>query len=113
MSRVSVAIVDGRLWSSATIDDRQTRRLRLNPRCTLYLDGPGFAWCALDVTATIIDGHEAPELNLRLFRVVHRLRDHEIAAFEPGLTDETFVERMRAERRLIYEFEGHRSYGEP
>ena len=46
--RVGVALVDGRLWSSGTQDRTRTPRLRRDPRCTLFVFDPGFAWLALE-----------------------------------------------------------------
>src|SRR5918912_314526 len=68
VARVAVALVDGKLWSSGTQDRVRTKRLRQDPRCTLYVHDPGFAWLALETTVTILDGPDAPRNNLRLFR---------------------------------------------
>jgi hypothetical protein len=38
------------------------------PRCTLFVFDPGFAWLALEATVTILDGADAAEHSLRLFR---------------------------------------------
>jgi hypothetical protein len=47
-ARVGIALVDGRLWSSGTQDRARTRRLRNDPRCTLYVHDAGFAYLTLE-----------------------------------------------------------------
>ena len=65
-----MALVDGKLWSSGTADRVRTRRLRRDPRCTLFVYDTGYAWLALETSVTILDGPDAAERNLRLFRVM-------------------------------------------
>jgi len=96
VARVGVALVEGKLWSSGTRDRARTKRLRRDPRCTLFVFDPKFAWLALETTVAILDGLEAPAHNLRLFRVMQ---------------EDAFLRAMTDEARLIYEFEVHRSYG--
>ena len=81
----------------------RTRHLRRDPRCTLFVFDPeeAWRWLALETTVTILDGPEAPELNLTLYRVL---------AGEPGDLDE-YLRAMVAEERLIYEFDVHHAYG--
>ena len=110
-ARVGVALVDGRLWSSGTADRIRTERLRRDPRCTLYLHDPGFAFLVLETTVTILDGPDAPADNLTLFRVMQNRPTGPLSWFGGELEEEEFLERMSAEQRLIYEFEVHRSYG--
>ena len=68
--RVGVALVDGRLWSSGTADRVRTERLRQDPRCTLFVFDAGFGSMTLESTVTVLDGPDAPNRNLRLFRVM-------------------------------------------
>ena len=68
-ARVGVALVDGKPWSSGTADRVRTSRLRHDPRCTLFVYDTGYAWLALETSVTILDGPDAAERNLRLFRV--------------------------------------------
>src|SRR2546423_13322643 len=68
VARVGVALIDGKVWSSGTQDRTRTKRLRRDPRCTLYVHDSGFSWLALEGTGTILEGPDAPDLNLRLFR---------------------------------------------
>jgi hypothetical protein len=51
---------------------------------------------------TIHDGPDAPDRNLALYRVI---------AGEPKDVDE-YLQAMRAERRLVYEFDIRRAYGQ-
>lgn len=111
VARVGVALVDGRLWSSGTADRARTRRLRRDPRCTLYVHDPGFAFLALETTVTILDGPDAPALSLTLFRRMQDKPTGPLSWFGGELEEEEFLARMSAEQRLIYEFEPHRTYG--
>jgi hypothetical protein len=111
VARVGVALVDGKLWSSGTRDRVRTDRLRLDPRCTLYVHGQDFFWLALETTVTILDGADAPELNLRLFRLMQGRASGPLSWFGGELTEEDFLQTMRDEGRLIYQFEITRTYG--
>jgi len=111
VARVGVALVDGKLWSSGTADRARTRRLRRDPRCTLYVHDPGFAFLALETTVTILDGPDAPALSLTLFRRMQDKPAGPLSWFGGELEDDQFLERMSAEQRLIYEFEPQRTYG--
>ena len=66
--RVGVALVDGMLWSSGTRDRVRTARLRRESRVTLFVLVAGWHWLTLDTTVRILDGADAPELNLRLMQ---------------------------------------------
>src|SRR6266508_1197476 len=69
--RVGVALVDGKLWSSGIPARVRTRRLRRDPRCSLFVFEPsGFAYLSLETTVSILDGPDAPTQNLQLFRVM-------------------------------------------
>jgi hypothetical protein len=46
--RVGVALIDGRLWSSGTADRVRTKRLRSDPRCTLYVHDNAFEFLVLE-----------------------------------------------------------------
>jgi PPOX class probable F420-dependent enzyme len=103
VARVGVGLVDGRLWSSGTQGRVRTRHLRRDPRCTLFVfdDDHRYRWLGLETTVTILDGPDAPEQNLRLYRAL---------AGEPDDVDE-YLRAMVAEQRLIYEFDVTRTYG--
>jgi len=111
VARVGVALIGGQLWSSGTADRVRTKRLRRDPRCTLYVHDPGFAWLALESTVTILDGPDAPQLNLRLFREMQQRPTGPLSWFGGELAEEEFLRTMVEEGRLIYQFEVERSYG--
>jgi PPOX class probable F420-dependent enzyme len=111
VARVGVALVDGKLRSSGTTDRVRTRRLRRDPRCTLYVHDPGYAWLALETSVTILDGPDAPELNLRLFRVMQDRPTGPLSWFGGELSEDDFLRAMVDEGRVLYEFEVHHTYG--
>jgi len=118
-ARVGVALVDTaggpRVWSSGVPERVRTRHLRRDPRSTLFVfdTSPQRQWLGLETTVTILDGPDAPELSLRLFQEMQKGMAPEGKLFWWGgeKTPEEFVEIMRQERRLVYEFEIHRAYG--
>lgn len=110
-ARVGVAIVDGRLWSSGTQNRVRTSRLRQDPRCTVFVFSDSYRWLALETTVTILDGPDAPELNLRLFRAMQGRPTGTISWFGGELDEMDFRRQMVTEQRLIYEFTVQRSYG--
>ena len=109
--RVGIALVDGKLWSSGTQNRIRTRRLRHDPRCTLFVFDQAFRWLALETTVTILEGPEAAAQNLRLFRVMQDRPSGPLSWFGGELNEEAFLQAMADEHRLIYEFGVHRSYG--
>jgi PPOX class probable F420-dependent enzyme len=111
VARCGVLLVDGKLWSSGTEDRVRTRRLRRDPRCTIYVHAEGFAWLALECTATILDGPDAPQLSLQLFRQMQGRPTGPLSWFGGTLDEEEFLQTMRDEQRIIYELEVTRSYG--
>jgi uncharacterized pyridoxamine 5'-phosphate oxidase family protein len=111
--RVGVALVDGKVWSSGTQDRVRTRRLRDDPRCTLYVYDEGFAWRALESTVTILDGPDAPRLNLQLFRVMQNRPSGPLSWFGGEYEEDQFLQVMADEQRLVYEFDVQHSYGMP
>src|SRR5690348_11511737 len=69
--RVGIALVDGKLWSSGTKDRARTRWLRRDPRSTLFVYDPtGFGFLNIESRVRILEGPDAPEQSLRLFRVM-------------------------------------------
>ena len=99
---VGIGLVDGKLWSSGTKTRLRTKHLRRDPRSTLFvMGGNPWEWLGLETTVTILDGPDAPELNLRLYRHL---------AGEPDDVQE-YLDVMVTEERLIYEFEVERAYG--
>jgi PPOX class probable F420-dependent enzyme len=110
-ARVGIDVVDGRLWSSGTADRVRTKRLRRDPRCTLFVFEPAFTWLTLETTVRILDGPDAAELNLRLFRSMQGRPEGDLSWFGAELDEDAFLQRMRDEGRLIYEFDVQRAYG--
>ena len=104
VARVGVGLVDGKLWSSGTQTRVRTKYLRRDPRSTLCVLGKDsrYKWMGIESRVTILDGPDAPELNLALYREL---------AGEPDDTDE-YLEAMVKEQRLIYEFSIQRTYGQ-
>jgi hypothetical protein len=111
VARVGIALVDGKVWSSSTEARVRTRRLRGDPRCTLFVFEPTFAWLALETTVTILDGPDAARQSVRLFREMQGKPTGPLSWFGGELDEADFVEAMISAGRLIYEFEVHRSYG--
>ena len=111
VARVGVALVDGKLWSSGTEERVRTKRLRRDPRCTLYVHDAAFAFLALETTVTILDGPDAPALNLTLFRRMQGKPTGALSWFGGELSEDEFLARMGSEQRLIYEFDVHKAYG--
>jgi Pyridoxamine 5'-phosphate oxidase len=109
--RVGVALVDGRLWSSGTADRVRTKRLRQDSRCTLFVFDAGFGSMTLETAVTVLDGPDAPELNLRLFRGMQGRPTGPLSWFGAELEDQDFLRTMVDEQRLIYEFDVQRTYG--
>ncbi len=110
-ARVGVALVDGRLWSSGTADRVRTSRLRHDPRSTLFVFDSGFAWLTIEATVSILDGSEAPEQNLALFRIMQGRPTGPLSWFGGELDEQQFLQTMVDEHRVIYEFDVHRAYG--
>ena len=111
VARVGVAVIDGRLWSSGTGDRVRTKRLRRDPRCTLYVHDNAFGFLAIESTVTILDGPDAADQNLRLFRVMQGKPTGPISWFGGEFEEDEFLAHMHAEQRLIYDFEPHHTYG--
>jgi hypothetical protein len=109
--RVGVALVDGHLWSSGTRDRVRTKRLRQDARCTLFVFDNTFGFLTLETSVAILEGADAPRLNLRLFRVMQGKAVGPLSWFGTELGEEEFLQAMADEGRLIYQFEVHRSYG--
>ena len=111
VARIGVALLDGKLWSSATQDRTRTKRVRRDPRSTLFVFEPGFAWLALETTVDILDGPDAPEKNLQLMRFMQNKPTGPLTWYGEELDEAQFLDRMTAEKRLVYEFDVHRAYG--
>lgn len=110
-AKVGVAVIDGKIWVSGTEDRVRTKRLRRDPRCTLYVHDDAMSWVALESTVTILDGPEVPALSVRLFRQMQGKPTGALSWFGGELTERQFEQRMLDEGRIIYQFEVRRSYG--
>ena len=110
-ARVGVGFVDGRLWSSGTADRVRTRRLRRDPKATLFVFDSAFSFLTLETTVTILDGPDAAQQNLRYFRLLQNKPDGPLSWFGGEYDEQDFLAVMIDEKRLIYEFEVHRTYG--
>lgn len=113
VARVSVGVVDGSVLTSGTAGRVRTRRLRLDPRCTLVVfDGAGH-WLGMESVVSLVEGAGSDELNLRLAREIQK-RPVGPLSWLAGrqLDDDEFLAEMKRESRLVYRFEVERSYGE-
>ncbi len=111
VARVSVGLVEGKLWSSGTHDRVRTARLRRDSRCTLFVFDAGWSWLSLETTVTLLEGPDVPELTVRLFRQMQNRPTGPINWFGKEMSEAEFVSAMAAEKRLIYEFNITRGYG--
>jgi hypothetical protein len=111
VARVGVALVNGALWSSGTRGRVRTERLRRDPRCVLYVHSDSPEWMALETTVTILDGPDAPELNVQLFRQMQGRPSGPLSWFSGELDEPAFLQTMRDEDRLVFEFDVQRTYG--
>jgi uncharacterized pyridoxamine 5'-phosphate oxidase family protein len=109
--RVGVALVDGKLWSSGTQDRIRTARLRRDPLCTLFVFDTKYSFLTLETTVNILDDDNAPELNLRLMRVMQNRPEGPLNWFGQELNTEAFLQTMIEQQRLVYEFQISRAYG--
>ena len=104
VTRIVLGLVEGKLWSSGTQTRIRTRYLRNDSRSTLCVlnDTNSYEWLGLETTVQILDGPDAPQQNLALYRVI---------AGEPDNLD-VYLKAMVDEQRLIYEFLIARVYGQ-
>lgn len=109
--RIGVALVDGQLWSSGTQARRRTTFLRRDPRSTVFVFEGGFRFLTIESRVTILDGPDAPQLNVRLFRIMQNRPTGPIQWYGADKTEDEFLAQMVSEQRLIYQFEPLRVYG--
>ena len=103
VARIGLGLVDGKLWSSGTQTRVRTKHVRRDPRAALMVldSSTRYRWLGLECRVNILDGDDAPQLNLKLYRTL---------AGEPDDVDE-YLDAMVKEQRLIYEFEIVKAYG--
>jgi pyridoxamine 5'-phosphate oxidase-like protein len=109
--RVGIAVIDGELWSSGTAARTRTRRLRRDPRCTLFVFEPGYLWLGLETTVDLLDGPDAADSNVRLFRAMQGRPEGPLSWFGGEYEEDRFRQLMVDEGRLVYQFRVERSYG--
>jgi uncharacterized pyridoxamine 5'-phosphate oxidase family protein len=109
--RIGLASIEGKLWSSSTENRVRTKRLRRDPRCTLFIFDKQYSYLTLETAVTILDGPDAPELNLRLMRQMQNKPEGPLNWFGQELDTEPFLQLMAEQQRLVYEFEILRAYG--
>jgi hypothetical protein len=107
VARVAITIVDGKIWSSGNQSRLRTKHLRNDPRCTLFVFGDGNAgFLGLETEVTILDGPDAPDLNMKLFKLMQPdAPAGKLLWFGQERTYDEFREMMVTDRRLIYQFE--------
>ena len=107
-----VVRIGGKLWSSGTKDRVRTKRLRRDPRCTLFVfDTANPLWLAIEATVTILDGSEVAKQTLRLMRQMQGKPTGPLTWFGVALEEDAFRQAMVDEGRIIYEFAPGRAYG--
>jgi Pyridoxamine 5'-phosphate oxidase len=114
--KMEAAVVEGRLESASHADKVRTRRMRQDPRCTLYFADNEHRWLTLEADVEIIDGPGAPALLLRYFRVrdgkpTAPLDYHSDRSHHTGLDDAAFQKVMAEEAAVLYRFSVTRCYG--
>ena len=110
--RVGVVMVDGKLWSSGTQQRARTRWLRRDPRSTLFVfEAPGYAYLSIESRVTLLEGPNAPEQSVRLFRVMQSRPSGVLLWNGQETAEQEFLRTMVDEQRLIYEFEPLRITG--
>ncbi len=109
--RVGVALVDGRLWSSGTANRVRTKRLRRDPRCTLFVFDNTWQALTMETSVRLLEGPEVLRQSVALFRTMQKRPTGPLNWFGKELTEEEFLQTMSNEGRLIYEFRVQRAYG--
>jgi len=111
VARVAVTLVDGKLWSSGTANRARTKRLRRDPHCTLFVFDSGWSWLTLETTVRLLDGPDAVDLSVRLFRTMQDRPSGDLTWFGKDYDEQRFRKLMVDEGRLVYEFDVERTYG--
>lgn len=114
--KMEAALVEGHLESAGHADKVRTRRLRRDPRCTLYFADAEHRWLTLETDVEIVEGNEAPERLLRYFRVrdgrpTEPLDYRSDRSHHHALDDSAFKQVMADEDAVLYRFRVTKSYG--
>ena len=105
VARGGAGLVGGKLQSSGTKTRLRTHHVLRDPRSTLMvLGGTRWEWLGLETEVKVIDDDDGTIAeNLALYRVLAGRDPDDMADYERG---------MRDEKRLVYEFDIKRAYGQ-
>ncbi|HEX6286336.1 MAG TPA: pyridoxamine 5'-phosphate oxidase family protein [Acidimicrobiia bacterium] len=109
--RVGIAVIDGEVWSSGTAERVRTDRLREDPRCTLFVFGPGYEALTLEGHISLIEGSEAVDESVQLFRQMQDRPQGSLSWYGEELDEDRFRQTMVDQQRLIYVLDVMRAYG--
>jgi PPOX class probable F420-dependent enzyme len=102
VARVTVGLVDGKVWTTANRRSVRSKHVRADPRATVFVfDSRSGRWAGLEGRITIYDGPDAPERCLALRRAVGR---------EPEDVD-AYLREAAEVGREVYELTIDRAYG--
>jgi len=96
---------------TGTVDRARTRRLRRDPRATLFVFEAGHGYRSYETTVTIIDGPAGIDANVRFFRTVRRRPAGPIEFFGTEYDEPAFRHVLINDGRIVYEFDVLRSSG--
>ena len=103
VARLTVGVVDGKVWASGTATRVRTKHLLQNPQAALAVfaqNGTG-QWLGIEARVKMYEGRDGWDKTLELRRALGDV---------PENLDE-FYQRLEEQQRLIYEFEPVRTYG--
>ena len=109
--RCGVALVDGKIWSSGVPSRMRTRHVRRDPRGAIVVISSAYGYLTIEGTFTILDGPDAAQQSVQLFRVMQKRPSGPINWNGKPLEEDEFLRVMREEERLIYQLEPERAYG--
>jgi hypothetical protein len=124
-AHITVGVVGDRLWSSGTERRMRTVFMRLDPVCTLLVfpvraDGHatyhhgtlGAEWLGIEANVEVLDGPDVPDQTIALLHALHPGSPAGLVHWQQAFRPEDEVrEAIRAEGRVIYDFEVIRAYG--
>jgi hypothetical protein len=110
-ARVGVAVLGDRLLSSSTEARVRTRRVRADPRCTLFVFDSAASWLGLETRVSVLDGAEARRDSVALFRMMQNRPTGPLSWFGQEMEEPAFVQMLVDDDRVLYDFEVIRAYG--